>query len=85
VDELPRLVLAIDAVHGPITSLVLSADGWADHPPWLAIGARIVRVGYFASQPVSLLTALTGDGGRVDLLVVAPDTDALGLIPDGCV
>jgi hypothetical protein len=75
VAELPALVLAIDAVHGPITRLVLSADGWADHPRRLAVGGRVLRLGYFASQPVALLTAMTDGGARVDLLVVPPDAN----------
>jgi hypothetical protein len=37
----------------------------------------VVHVGYFASQPTSLLTALSGTSGdRVDLLIVPPDTDS---------
>jgi hypothetical protein len=34
----------------------------------------VIRIGYFASQPVSLLTAICGQRGRVDLLIVPPDT-----------
>jgi hypothetical protein len=73
--ELPGLILAIDARRGPIARLVLSADGWTSHPRRIGVDGRVVRVGYFASQPATLLTALSGDGNRVDLLVVAPDTD----------
>jgi hypothetical protein len=73
--ELPGLILAVDGRHGPITRLVLSADGWTSHPRRIAIDGRVVRVGYFASQPATLLTALSHNGNRVDLLVVAPGTD----------
>jgi hypothetical protein len=75
VAELPGLILAIDARRGPIARLVLSAEGWTSHPRRIGVDGRVVRVGYFASQPATLLTALSGDGNRVDLLVVAPDTD----------
>jgi hypothetical protein len=75
VAELPGLILAIDARHGPVVRLVLSADGWTSHPRRIGVDGRVVRVGYFASQPATLLTALSGDGNRVDLLVVAPDTE----------
>lgn len=75
VAELPGLVLAIDAIRGPITRLVLAADGWAEHPRRLGVADRVLRLGYFHSQPTSLLTALCANGDRVDLLVVAPDAD----------
>ena len=74
--ELPGLVLAIDSLRGPVSRLVLSADGWGDHPHHLGVAGRVVRLGYFASQPSALLTALCDNGERVDLLVVAPDTEA---------
>ncbi|GAB7048363.1 DUF5994 family protein [Catenuloplanes indicus] len=71
--EIPGLVLAIDRLHGRVLRLVLAADGWDDHPRRLQVApGRTVRLGYFASQPVSLLTALCENGGRVDLLVVPP-------------
>jgi Family of unknown function (DUF5994) len=41
------------------------------------VAGRVLRLGYFASQPAALLTGLCGDnGGRVDLLIVPPHTDA---------
>jgi hypothetical protein len=40
------------------------------------VAGRIVRLGYFASQPTGLLTAVCGSHDRVDLLVVPPDTAA---------
>ena len=76
VAELPGLILAIDHRHGPVIHLVLAADGWDPHPRRLGVDGRVLRLGYFASQPVSLLTALCANGDRVDLLVVAPDTSA---------
>jgi hypothetical protein len=74
VTELPGLVLAIDALRGPVTELVLAGDGWDSHPRRLGINGQVLRLGYFASQPTSLLTALCANGSRVDLLVVAPNT-----------
>ena len=74
VAELPGLVLAIDRLHGLVISLVLAADGWDSHPRRLGVDGRVLRLGYFASQPTSLLTALCANGDRVDLLIVAPDT-----------
>jgi Family of unknown function (DUF5994) len=72
--ELPGLVLAIDRLHAPVTRLVLSASGWDKCPRYLGVAGRVVRLGYFTSQPGAVLTALCDDGDRVDLLVVPPDT-----------
>jgi len=66
--------VAIDSLHGPVIRLVLAADGWETHPRRLGVDGRVLRLGYFASQPASLLTALCANGDRVDLLVVAPGT-----------
>lgn len=75
VAEIPGLVLAIDALHGPISRLILHDKDWDSHPRRLAVAGRLVRVGYFSSQPVGLLTALSGRAGaRVDLVVIPPDT-----------
>jgi hypothetical protein len=74
VAELPGLVLAIEKLHGPVTHLVLSSEGWDAHPRRLNVAGRILRLGYFTSQSPSLLTALCRDNERVDLLVVAPET-----------
>jgi hypothetical protein len=75
--ELPGLVMAIDALHGPVKRLMLNRLDWDSHPRRLGIAGRVVHVGYFASQPTSLLTALSGTSGdRVDLLIVPPDTDS---------
>jgi hypothetical protein len=75
VAELPGLVLAIDALRGPVTRLLLSAGGWDEHPRRLGVAGRILRLGYFTSQTAALLTALCDNGDRVDLLIVPPDAD----------
>ncbi|RZU54302.1 hypothetical protein EV385_6252 [Krasilnikovia cinnamomea] len=74
VAELPGLVLAIDKIRGPVTRLVLAAAGWDSHPRRLGVHGRVLRLGYFTSQPRDLLTAICDRNERVDLLVVAPDT-----------
>ena len=74
--ELPDLVAAIDRIHGSILRIALGARGWAARPKRLVIGDRLIRLGYFESQSPSLLTAVTENGGRVDLLVIAPATRA---------
>jgi hypothetical protein len=75
VAELPGLVEAIDILRGPVTRLILAAEGWDSHPRRLRVAGRVLKLSYFASQPTNLLTVLCGNGHRVDLLVVAPDTE----------
>lgn len=75
VAELPGLVLAVDRMRGLVSRLVLNAEFWDSRPGRLLVADRVLRLGYFASQPISLLTALCDNGERVDLLVVAPGTD----------
>lgn len=77
VAEIPGLILAIDAIRGPITRMMLYRGDWETHPNRLAVDGRLVRLGYFASQPPGLLIALSGTAGaRVDLAVIPPDTAA---------
>jgi Family of unknown function (DUF5994) len=73
--ELPGLVLAIDLLRGPVNRLILAGEGWDSHPRRLRVAGRVLKLSYFASQPTSLLTVLCRNGNRVDLLVVAPDTE----------
>jgi hypothetical protein len=75
VAELPGLILAIDALRGPVTRILLATGDWASHPRRLGVAGRVVRLGYFTSQPAGLLTAVRGNRDRVDLLVVPPNTD----------
>jgi len=74
VAELPGLILAIDARRGPVIRLLLARGDWVSHPGRLGVAGRVVRLGYFVSQPAGLLTAVCGNRSRVDLLVVPPDT-----------
>ena len=76
ISELPGLIRAIDHLRGPVRRIALSTDGWDVHPLRMHIDDRTVRLGYFASQPIALLTALCDGDGRVDLLVVSPDVTA---------
>ncbi|HWD78274.1 MAG TPA: DUF5994 family protein [Kribbella sp.] len=77
VAEIPGLVLAIDAVRGPITRMMLASGDWESHPRRLAVNGRLVRLGYFNSQPPGLLIALSGGAdARVDLAVIPPGTTA---------
>lgn len=59
-----------------VTRLMLGAAGWDSRPRRMNVAGRVVRLGWFASLPVGLLTAIWRNGDRVDLLVVPPDTTA---------
>lgn len=77
VAEIPGLVLAIDALRGPITRIMLFRGDWDSHPRRLAVDGRVVHLGFFTSQPPGLLIALAGRAGaRVDLGVIPPGTTA---------
>jgi hypothetical protein len=75
-EELPGLILALNARIGRVTQVLLGAAGWERPPRRLTVAGRAVRLGWFASQPIGLLTAIDSNGDRVDLLVVPPDTGA---------
>ena len=72
--ELPGLVLALDKMHGSITRVMLGAADWnASRPSRLRVsGSRIVRLGWFATMPAGLLTAIYASGQRTDLVTIPP-------------
>ncbi|MDY7088808.1 MAG: DUF5994 family protein [Actinomycetota bacterium] len=73
--ELPRLVDALAGLRGEITHVLMNSAEWdAPHPRRAAAGGRVVRLGWFTSQPSGLITIMTGFGNdRFDLLVVPPN------------
>jgi Family of unknown function (DUF5994) len=76
--ELPGLIGAIEARHGPITRIMLGMADWdTSRPRRLRVdgpaGSRVVRLGWFQTMPAGLLTA-TARAGRTDLLTVPPHT-----------
>jgi Family of unknown function (DUF5994) len=76
--ELPELILALDKRHGRILRVMLGAADWdASRPSRLRVGEagrRGVRLGWFASMPAGLLTAISASGQRTDLVTIPPDT-----------
>jgi hypothetical protein len=71
--ELPGLVLALDERHGRITRVMLGMVGWdASRPRRLPVGGRVVRLGWFASMPVGLVTAISVSGQRINLVTIPP-------------
>jgi Family of unknown function (DUF5994) len=76
--ELPGLILDLDKRHGRITRVLLGAGDWnASRPSRLQVGGagnRVVRLGWFASMPAGLLTAISASDRRTDLVTIPPDT-----------
>ncbi len=77
--ELPGLIVALDERHGRITRVMLGAADWKGGRPRRLVfggpaGGRLVRLGWFATMPACLLTAISASGQRTDLLTVPPHT-----------
>src|SRR5690242_4128358 len=76
--ELPGLILALGKRHGRISRVMLGAADWnASRPSRLRVdeaGRHVVRLGWFASMPAGLLTAISASGERTDLVTIPPDT-----------
>jgi hypothetical protein len=75
VAELPGLVEALAGLRGEITHVLLNAAEWdLPHPRRAEVGGRVLRLGWYASQPAGLVTIMSEFGrDRFDLLVVPPD------------
>ena len=76
-DDLPGLVQELHRRGIRVTRVAYNPDAWEAAPRRMAADGRIIRLGWFRSIDPQLL-ALTGDTrrGRLDLLVIPPDTPA---------
>ena len=76
-EELPGLVQELHRRGIRVTRAAYNPDAWETAPRRLAADGRTIRLGWFRSIDPQLLD-LTGDTtrGRLDLLVVPPDTPA---------
>ncbi len=73
--ELPGLILALDKRHDRVTRVMLGTADWdASRPGRVQVGgpadSRVVRLGWFASMPAGLLTAIFTSGQRTDLVTI---------------
>jgi hypothetical protein len=73
VAELPGLVVELSERYGPVRQVMLNRRSWDAWPRRLAVGARVIRIGWFASVDPALAIATTERGDQLDLLVVPPD------------
>jgi Family of unknown function (DUF5994) len=76
-EELPGLVEELRRRGIRVSRVAYNPDGWEPAPRRLAADGRIIRLGWFRGIDAQLLN-LTGDPnrGRLDLLVIPPDTTA---------
>jgi hypothetical protein len=73
VAELPGLVMELSERYGPVRQVMLNRRSWDAWPRRLAVGARVIRIGWFASVDPALAIATTERGDQLDLLVVPPE------------
>jgi hypothetical protein len=74
VAELPGLILALAEQHGRIRHIMLNGRAWESRFRRLAVGADVVRIGWFDTLDPAVLVATTGRDDQLDLLVVPPGT-----------
>jgi hypothetical protein len=73
--EVPGLILALDKRHDRVTRVMLGTADWdASRPRRVQVGGpadrRVVRLGWFASMPAGLLTAIFASGQRTGLVTI---------------
>lgn len=72
--ELPGLINALTARYGRVRKIMLNDAVWHNRFRRLAVGADVVRIGWFTTLESSLVIIFTDRGERLDLLVVPPAT-----------
>lgn len=73
--ELPALTAEVDEVWGRVLRVAVNPLHWPDTPARVRGGGHLVKLGWFADEldPEKILLLSYGTG-RLDLLVVPPDT-----------
>jgi hypothetical protein len=72
--ELPGLINALTPRYGRVRKIMLNDAVWHNRFRRLAVGADVVRIGWFTTLESSLMIIFTDRGERLDLLVVPPAT-----------
>ena len=74
--ELPSLLDVVWTAARDITRVTYSIAGWDPAPRRLRVEGRMVRLGGFAGgDPLTIRLADAWRSDRIDILVIAPDTD----------
>lgn len=72
--ELPGLIEALTPRYGRVRKIMLNDAVWHNRFRRLAVGADVVRIGWFTTLESGLLIMFTDRNERLDLLVVPPAT-----------
>ncbi|WP_238342121.1 DUF5994 family protein [Actinopolymorpha rutila] len=74
--ELPGLIVNVDEWCGDAAiCLMLAPHGWEDRSVRIRVRGRVVRVGWYTTQPGAMLTATFPELPNVHLLIIPFDTD----------
>ena len=78
VRELPPLIAVLDERWGRIIRVTVNVRMWPDIPKRVRTGEHVVHVGWFDAEqdPHDICLLSYNLGGRWDLVVVPPETDA---------
>ena len=68
--------LTMHAFH--LSRVAYGKDGWEAAGRKASAHGRVIRLGWFASQDPAVVILGDGHGGRLDLLVVPPDSSSAG-------
>jgi hypothetical protein len=71
---LPPLAAALEEPWGRVTRVSVNPTRWPVVPSKVAVGGRILHVGWFTEQDPDKLVLLSYSVGRWDLLVIPPET-----------
>ena len=74
--EVSALAAALTPHAFHLSRVAYGKDGWAAAGRKAATDGRTIRLGWFASQDPAVVILGDGHGGRLDLLVVPPDSTA---------
>lgn len=72
--EVSALAAALTPHAFHLSRVAYGKDGWAAAGRKAASAGRTIRLGWFASQDPAVVILGDGHGGRLDLLVVPPDS-----------
>ncbi|WP_092650085.1 DUF5994 family protein [Actinopolymorpha singaporensis] len=74
--ELPGLIVGVDEwCSGSSECLMLAPHGWEDRLVRIRVSGRVVRVGWYTTQPCALVTVTFPELPNVHLLIIPFDTD----------
>ena len=74
--ELPELIAGVRAQLGVVTRVALNLTAWDSTPSRVAVGDRIIAVGWFHAVDAHTISLTRDDHSRVTLLVVPPQATA---------